>query len=315
MPTVTTLADVELIDRYTDQPARLPATVRERIALATGQSSVSVYALIDLDADLQLGERWLALTTDWVVLHAPGAPLLCQPRSAVARCSLDRGLSCNTLRIELGGGQSPIVARYTQRQRSAVERVIAALDGELLSAEQDADAAYAAEVARPIKNAQALISKSSVFILARLLGYLLPYRRQLVLGLSAAAVITLCALLPPYLTGYLIDDVLRPVQVGQVAASDVALMGWACVAAMGTVYLLRRAAGWVRLRLMAVLGEYVARDLRGELYEHLQELSIAFYSRKKTGSLITRVSSDTDRLWDFLAFGVVDISLSEVKLL
>ena len=36
---------------------------------------------------------------------------------------------------------------------------------------------------------------------------------------------------------------------------------------------------------------------------------------KKTGSLITRVSSDTDRLWEFLAFGVVDVSLSLVMLL
>ena len=57
--------------------------------------------------------------------------------------------------------------------------------------------------------------------------------------------------------------------------------------------------------MMSVLGEWVARDLRTELYEHLQRLSLSFYSRKKTGSLITRVSSDTDRLWEFLAFGVV----------
>jgi len=69
------------------------------------------------------------------------------------------------------------------------------------------------------------------------------------------------------------------------------------------------------LRLMSFLGEYVARDLRSELYEHLQRLSLSFYSRKKTGSLITRVSSDTDRLWEFLALGVVDVSLAVVMLI
>ena len=315
MPTVTTLDDVELLQRYTDQPARLPDEVRRRVALATGEASTLAYALIDLDAELRLSERWLVLTSGWVVLHVPGAAPSSAPRARVERCSLDRGLTCNTLRIELGEGREPLVARYTQRQRSAVERIIAALDGELPSATADADAAYAAEVARPIRNAQALVSKSSLFILGRLLRYLLPYRRELVLGLGAAGLITLCALLPPYLTGYLIDDVLRPVQGGVVPPGDVALIGWACVGAMALVYLLRRAAAWVRLRLMAVLGEYVARDLRGELYEHLQALSIAFYSRKKTGSIITRVSSDTDRLWDFLAFGVVDLSLSVVMLL
>jgi len=313
MSTVTTLDDVELLKRYTDQPARLPDDVRRLVALATGETQVDAYALIDLDAELRLCERWLVLTPGWVALQVPGGLPLEARRSSIERCSLDRGLSCNTLRVERRGSE-PMVARYTQRQRSAVERIAAALEGELQSAGADADAAYAAEVARPIRHAQALVSKSGLFILARLLRYLLPYRRELGLGLGAAAIITLCALLPPYLTGYLIDGVLRPVQDGAVASGDVALIGWACIGAMTVVYLLRRAAAWVRLRLMAVLGEYVARDLRGELYEHLQELSIAFYSRKKTGSLITRVSSDTDRLWDFLAFGVVDLSLSVVML-
>ena len=40
-----------------------------------------------------------------------------------------------------------------------------------------------------------------------------------------------------------------------------------------------------------------------------------FYSRKKTGSLITRVSSDTDRLWEFLALGVIDVSLAFIMLI
>src|SRR5207247_11448186 len=83
---------------------------------------------------------------------------------------------------------------------------------------------------------------------------------------------------------------------------------------MAAVYLVRQAAALVRLRLMSVLGEWVARDLRAELYEHIQRLSLAFFSRKRTGSLITRVSADPDRLWEFLAFGVVDVSLSVVML-
>jgi len=58
----------------------------------------------------------------------------------------------------------------------------------------------------------------------------------------------------------------------------------------------------------------VARDLRAELYGHIQRSSLAFVSRKKTGSLISRVTADTDRLWEFIAFGVVDVSLSLVML-
>src|SRR5438105_2259328 len=85
--------------------------------------------------------------------------------------------------------------------------------------------------------------------------------------------------------------------------------------AMAALYIVRQGAAHVRLRLMSVLGEWVARDLRSELYEHIQRLSLSFFSRKKTGSLITRVTADTDRLWEFIAFGVVDVSLSVVMLL
>ncbi len=315
MTRVTTLDDFELIGRYTEQPRRLPLLARNAIAVATGETSVTAYALIDLDDSLRLSEQWLVATPGFVALWRPGSEPEVKARSSVRGSGVERGLSCNTLRIELGDADSPIVARYTQRQRTAVERVVAVLDGVAPVAALDADALYAAEVVRPIRQAQALVSKNGLFIILRLLRYLLPYRRHLTFGLGAAGVITLCALLPPYVTGYLIDQVLRPVQEGKIQASDAATIGWICVGGMTAIYLLRRLAGWVRLRLMAVLGEFVARDLRSELYEHLQKLSIAFYSRKKTGSLITRVSSDTDRLWDFLAFGVVDLSLSVVMLI
>ena len=43
---------------------------------------------------------------------------------------------------------------------------------------------------------------------------------------------------------------------------------------MAVVYLVRQAAAVIRLRLMSIMGEWVARDLRTELYEHLQRLSL-----------------------------------------
>src|SRR2546426_8630400 len=132
--------------------------------------------------------------------------------------------------------------------------------------------------------------------------------------MAAATLITLVSLVPPYLAGYVIDRVVRPAQEGRLDGGRAVRIAGLAVAAMGVVYLVRQAAAHVRLRLMSILGEWVARDLRAELYEHLQRLSLAFFSRKRTGSLITRVSADTDRLWDFLAFGVVDVSLSLVML-
>jgi len=240
------LDDFELIERYTDQPARLPAELGSLLLRATGEAPIR-YALVDLDERLQLSERWLALTPSCIVALAPGEPPLIYRRASVRGCATDRGLSCNTLRIELEGETAPLLARFTQRQRSAVERVVAALEGDTLEEHRgddraQADRSYAAEVVRPLRNAQALVSRSGLFIIARLLRYLLPYRRQLGLGLGAAALITLCMLVPPYLTGYLIDRVLRPAQAGALSTESAARLGWLCVGAMAAVYVLRRAA-------------------------------------------------------------------------
>jgi len=176
------------------------------------------------------------------------------------------------------------------------------------------DETYAESVAAPIREAQAMVAGSRVAVIWRLLGYLRPYRKEVTAGLAAAGLITLVSLIPPYLAGYLLDDVIQPVQDGTLDVSRGALAAWVAVGAMALVYVVRQAGALVRLRMLSVLGEWVARDLRTELYEHLQRLSMSFYMRKKTGSIITRVSSDTDRLWEFLAFGVVDVSLSLVML-
>ena len=85
------------------------------------------------------------------------------------------------------------------------------------------------------------------------------------IGMTAAAVITLVSLAPPYLAGYLIDRVARPVQQGTMPWRAGATIAWLAVTAMALVYLVRQAAAVVRLRMMSALGELVARDLRTEL--------------------------------------------------
>ena len=166
-----------------------------------------------------------------------------------------------------------------------------------------------------MREAQSLVARNRHRVLWRLLAYLRSYRARLLGGFGAAAVITLASLVPPWLAGFLIDEVVRPVQDGQVALEAGARVAWLVVGAMAAVYAVRQAAALVRLRLMAVVvGEYVARDLGEAIYTHLQRLGMGFFGRKKIGSLITRVTSDTDRIWEFLVFGVVDVSLSLVML-
>src|SRR6185436_650113 len=320
-----TSMNTEIIERYIHQPIRLPSDLRRRIEREWGGQPVQLYALADLDHALRLKESWLALGPEHVALITANAngewDVRTIERARIYAVRESPGLSANTL-VLMGPPDDPplAVVRYTQRQRGAFENIRFVLDeaiaGRMTPVSSDgADRLYADAVARPVRDAQALVSGRESRVILRLLGYLKPYRRQLALGLGAAAVITLLSLIPPYLAGYLIDRVVRPAQEGTLARGQAARMAWIAVSAMALLYVLRQAAAHVRLRFMAVMGEWVARDLRAELYEHIQRLSLSFFSRKKTGSLITRVTSDTDRLWDFVAFGVVDVSLSVVMLI
>src|SRR5437773_3629853 len=314
--------DDQIIARYTDQPQRLPADLRRQIEAGWRGAPVQLYALADLDHALRLTESWVALGPEQLAVARRGASGAWEihrfERARIQAVREAPGLSANTLTI-LGAAGDPALAlvRYTHRQRRAFENLRFVLEEQVEGRETpSADPAreYADSVARPIREAQALVAGRDVAVIRRLLAYLKPYRRQLAAGMAAATLITLVSLVPPYLAGYLIDRVVRPAQEGQLSLGRASAIAWLAVGAMALVYLVRQGAAIVRLRLMAILGEWVARDLRAELYEHLQRLSLAFFSRKRTGGLITRVSADTDRLWDFLAFGVVDVSLSLVML-
>src|SRR5689334_1005630 len=312
----------EIIARYIGQPASLPATLRAALERAWGGQPVQLYALADLDHTLRLGESWLALGADHVAVARPtpdGNWNVEGVERARIRAVRDvPGLSANTLLILGDEGAAPLlVVRYTQRQRAAVENIRFVLDEALTGRSVtlgDADRVYADAVARPVRDAQALVAGRESAVMFRLLRYLRPYRRQVIIGLSAAAVVTLASLLPPYLAGFLIDRVVRPTQEGRLTVDAARRMAWIAIGAMALLHVVRQGAAHVRLRLMSTLGELVARDLRTELYAHIQRSSLAFFSRKKTGSLISRVTADTDRLWEFIAFGVVDVSLSLVML-
>jgi ATP-binding cassette subfamily B protein len=314
--------DRDILERYTDQPAALPSALRCAI-VADGAQGIVAYALADLDQRLAFARTWLVLGSSELIvaeqLDDGAVALQRHARASLERVELSTGLSCHVLRVYAASRSAPLTElRFTHRQRGSMEGVAFLLEQitkGLAIEPRDADATYLMSVARPIREAQALVSTRRLAVVWRLLSYLKPYTNRVVWGMSAATLVTLLALVPPFLTGHLVDRVIGPVQSGELKAANVVDLAWLAVLGIAVVHAVSKLCVWLRLRLLAVLGELVARDLRNELFAHLQRLSMSFYSRKKTGSLITRVSSDTDRLWEFLAFGVVEITLSVITLL
>jgi ATP-binding cassette subfamily B protein len=318
-------SDSDLIARYTTQPDRLPVLLRSQIERSIDGQAVQLYALADLDQSMQLSEIWVVLSQTYLVIAETidggsnwGLNII--DRDLISSVYEIPGLSCSSLVINGSVGDTQLaILRYSHRQRRAMENIRYLLEQHIAGRDvqlADPDQTYASAVTQSVRDAQASVAGGQrLSVLWRLLSYLGPYRRDLIIGMVAALVMTILSLLPPYMTKYLIDKAIKPFESGIITADQAQLIGAIVIGSLALAYLFRELSHWLRLRYMSVLGELVAADLRRELYEHLQQLSLSFYSRKQTGSIISRVSHDTDRLWDFIAFGVVEVSLAIIMLL
>jgi ATP-binding cassette, subfamily B, bacterial len=314
----------QIFEHYLDQPATLPSEVRRRIERACQGEIIQLYALADLDSSLRLCQTWVTLTANHLAVCRVADQNIDEnirvvQRSLIEKISEQPGLSCTIVHFWQRDTEHPFTTvRFTHRQRGAIGHLLYVLDQQFRGRHLEfapSDDRYREAVVRPIKEAQAAVSGNRLAIVWRLLGYLRPYRVQVTIGMLGAAVMTLARLLPPFFTAQVVDRVIQPFQGGALVAERAWPLALTLLGGLTVTLILQECAAWVRLRTMAVLGEHVARDLRTEMYDHLHKLSVSYFSSKQTGSIISRVGSDSDRIWDFIAFGVVELSLSFLLLI
>jgi len=140
--------------------------------------------------------------------------------------------------------------------------------------------------------------------LKRITGYMAPYKvRGAILAVSSAA-ITAAELAPPMITRWIVDDVLVPPEESSATVEDrVGLLGMLVLALIG-MRLVSWCAEWVHGWIMAWLGARVTADIRSQLYQRLEMLSLHFYDKRQVGSLMSRVTRDAGRLQEFLVDGL-----------
>ena len=73
--------------------------------------------------------------------------------------------------------------------------------------------------------------------------------------------------------------------------------------------------GWGQGAILAWVSERVTGDLRKRTYTHLQKLSLEYFGGKRTGDLMSRISSDSDRLCAFLSDSIVDFTANTILLI
>lgn len=151
----------------------------------------------------------------------------------------------------------------------------------------------------------------STWVLLRLWRFARPYRWQLLAGFLLTLASTAATLVPPYLTIPLMDDVLIPFQNGQQIDSGYVMLLLGGLLGAG---LLAWGLGWARTWLLALVSERIAADLRTSAFEHLLGLSLDYFGAKRTGDLIARIGSETDRLSVFLSLHALDFATDVLML-
>lgn len=138
-------------------------------------------------------------------------------------------------------------------------------------------------------------------IARRLVDFVRPYNGRLFIALFFMIGASAASVAGPYLVKVAID-------------SGLALKDSNALHQAVLLYLATAIAQWIctyfRVQQMAYVAQAVIYDLRKALFDHLQKLSLSFYSRYSVGRVITRVINDVEVLRDFLTWGILAVARS-----
>jgi ATP-binding cassette, subfamily B, multidrug efflux pump len=142
--------------------------------------------------------------------------------------------------------------------------------------------------------------------LIRLLPYLKPFKVVLILVFAFVFIYTVLGLIGPYLMGVAIDRFIATKAIDGLAQIAI----WMLI-----VYLLNNlfqaVAGW----LMADVSQRALKQLRKDLFTHLQKLSIGFFDQNSAGDLMSRLTNDTDAINQAVSQNVTTLLASVLSLI
>ena len=142
-------------------------------------------------------------------------------------------------------------------------------------------------------------------LLKRIFGYVLPYKRELIIAVALLPVISLFEIAQPYLLKKAIDEHLS---VGRLAGLD--RVGLAYLGVLLGQY----AAAFAQIYLTQLIGQRGMNTLRMRVHEHVLSLSASFFDRTPVGRLMTRMTSDIEALNEMFASGLVSLLGDMIRL-
>ena len=297
----------------------LPDRWRSDIQAQLSQGENVVSALeVDLDQQLRFAKGILVITNTRLLARAPGQEQW-QAWPFSFDLSLEHHDHAGVGHLELVSARGRLAAwRFTLGQNLQAIRLV-----EHFAAQRDShssgepvisdDTNVCPSCKAPLEPDQeecpvctkVVYTPPSTWTLFRLWRFARPYKLQLGLGFLLMLLSTGAHMIPPYLTIPLMDKVLIPYQNGTpVDSSLVALYMSGLVGAAVLAWIF----GWAKTYVLALVSERIGADLRTETYDHLLRLSLEYFGGKRTGDLMSRIGSESDRICVFLSLHLLDFA-------
>ncbi len=305
-----------MTDTTTTYKERMPDALADRCreALREGET-VRIAAATDLTEDLRFEERWL-LVTDQRLLRFDSngsgagngdASIPSIELSDAKSAAVEELVGSGRINVVIGNEDIEVI-RYTPSQRAKFARIARGIDqlikDDPVDMQGEVDKTRCDRCARLLPEPNGICSACTnrLAMMRRIARYALPFKGKLALMVFLSLLFTLAELGPPYIMGRIIDDVLDPSAAG--ASGDPFSFLYLLVGAYAVIRVVSFVLEIFKDRLSVWLGGRVIVSVREDLYENLSRLNMKFYNKRQVGSLISRVSNDTESMMWFLVDGV-----------
>ncbi|MCE5198812.1 MAG: ABC transporter ATP-binding protein [Armatimonadota bacterium] len=299
----------------------LPDSIRSELFNVAGQDEATQLAVsTDIDGGGQYGERWLVVTSDHAYVFLPDGEraqmLHSVPLKDISGVTAEFLVGSGVLEVQSEGKVIDLL-HYSQSlapRFTKVARRLESISKNEELPEGDSEESRRCETCGRFlpdgtKVCPACLNK--VKVLKRLLGLTRPYWGKMFLVAGLMLVSTAISLVLPYLNKPFMDNFFHPEGAYNVSWRLSIVKGaGATVAATNVlitivliylaVWIISWAVAIYQGRLSAWLGSRLTLDIRVQLYQTLQRLSLNYFDKRQIGSIMSRITQDTGALNNFM---------------
>ena len=288
----------------------LPQTLADALEAHEKNYGKILFAIVgDLNADGKYGDSAFVATDK-------GFLVLCE--DSVREFSYDKVSSVRSKRmygnawlyLEGKGIKNRRIFRYTYSVASlcdmAVQFINNVIEGRDLEEEMEVVRATYGKLNRVCpkcgrtlirEGADCIHCQSKSKVVSKLVKYVKPELGSLLMCILISGLTTALSLIPPYMTGTIVDDILP--LAGSDTQRGLSLLGVVVFALLGT-YIMQYTLSATRSFLSERVGDRIVMHLRNDVYEKAQKLPMKFYDKTSTGSVLNRISGDSNTIQAFI---------------